>query len=402
MRLENFVDAQALKALYQPTDRARGLPASAYTEEFYELENDHLFPRAWAAVAVGAQIPNPGDVLPVQLGSWPVLLIRGRDGAIAAFLNICRHRGMRLVMAPASGCEILKCPWHSWVYDLDGTLQGTPNYAGWRQDGTAELAGEDIRLKKVSVGIWRDLIFVNIDGNAPSFEEHCRSLDAVAHEWNLGDLRFGRMWEHSYPGNWKTSMDGGIESYHLPWGHPQSLVDVQNYDERIVKLDGCYAGLDTRVTLAHEGGAAVSLYGGAQEGKGKPLPVLCKEETPGEAKTLIVNVFPTGIFVIQREAFIHVLFLPDSWNRTRVVMYFYYSGEAANHADMAQARKQVEEDWMLIMRQDDEFVRYVQANMQVRDRAGIQPLFSSYWEGAVHHFQKMVVEIIERSEATAS
>ena len=390
MRLEDFVDGRALEALYRPMDEARGLPASVYTEAFYRLENRYLFPRTWGAVAVGSQIPDERDVLPTMLGDWPILLARGPGSEIKAYLNICRNRGMRLVTGPRRNCETIKCPWHSWTYDLEGKLISAPNYSGWNKDGIKELKAKRIELKRLPVGVWRDLIFVNIDGNAPPFEEHCKPIEVLVRDYDLDQLRYSSMWEHTYKGNWKTSMDGGMEGYHLPWGHPQTVRGVRDWKERIWTYDRCHGTLDSRVSHDLTKGEADPAYSIA-------LPLIDKLGKAGEAHSVIVNIFPTGIFVAGPDHFIHVLFTPDGWDRTRVVLYFYFD-EAAMELRFREARQAVEDSWKLIIEQDDDFVENVQANMRVRDRAGIEPRFAPYWEGAVHHFQKMVVETIQEEQ----
>ena len=101
MRLEDFIDEQSMETLNRPTGAAEGLPGAAYGQDFYDLEQRTLFPKVWAAVAVGAQLPETGDLLPVELAGHPLLLARGPDGAIRCFHNICRHRVTRLPEALA-------------------------------------------------------------------------------------------------------------------------------------------------------------------------------------------------------------------------------------------------------------------------------------------------------------
>jgi phenylpropionate dioxygenase-like ring-hydroxylating dioxygenase large terminal subunit len=129
------------------------------------------------------------------------------------------------------------------------------------------------------------------------------------------------------------------------------------------------------------------------------LPSVWKPGVNGELRYLFANIFPTAIFFTGPDYFLHVLFTPDGWDRTRVVIYFYYKGSAATDPAFAQVRQAIEDQWQVVIKQDEEFVEFVQANTLVRDRAGIRPYFSPYWEGAVHHFQKMIVETIQEGQA---
>src|SRR5436190_6499381 len=98
--LAAFLSDAELAAIRGPAENARGLPGRAYGAKFYELEQRRLFPRRWCPVAFASEVPEPGDVLPVELAGWPVLLVRGEDGRLRGFLNICRHRAMRVVPEP--------------------------------------------------------------------------------------------------------------------------------------------------------------------------------------------------------------------------------------------------------------------------------------------------------------
>ena len=391
MRLENIVAAEELAELNRPTGAALGLPASAYSQAFYELENRHLLPRTWAVVGMGAEIPNPGDVLPVKLGEWPLLLVRDRAGTIRAFLNICRHRGMRIVEEAVKGCTVLRCPWHSWTYGLDGRLLKRPKFKHRTKDEPGSSEFEEFSLKSVEVGLWHDEIFVNIAGNAPPFEEHRKPLDALFADYDLAGLRYGGHWEHFYDGNWKIAIEGGIESYHVGHGHPQYMRDITDYEERIANHGHCYAMIDSRAVYGLGADPLIVLD--------NSLPVLSKRETDGEARSYIGSVFPTGFIQTLPNHVVFGLMTPDGWNRTRIVLYFYYPYDSAADPALAEERARVEEAWRLVFTQDDPFVRNVHDNLSVRDQAGIRLRFSPYWEGAVHHFQKMIVETIQHEQS---
>src|SRR5262245_44270395 len=126
--VEAILGQSTIEALKRPAGKAFGLPGAAFTSEtFHALENERLFPRSWTAAGVASDIPNAGDALPVTVAGLPLVLVRDRDGQVRAFHNMCRHRGMRLVAEPCSGKSVLRCPWHSWTYALDGRLMATPN-----------------------------------------------------------------------------------------------------------------------------------------------------------------------------------------------------------------------------------------------------------------------------------
>ena len=196
-----------------------------------------------------------------------------------------------------------------------------------------------------------------------------------------------------YDGNSKIAIEGGIESYHMPYGHAQYMRGVTDYEEHAVNHGQCYAIIDSRVVYGSGADPLVVL--------GNALPVISKREVEGEATTYIGSLFPTGFIQTFPNHVTFGLMTPDGWNRTRIVLYFYYPGESATDPALAEERARMEKEWDLVFTQDDPLVRNVHDNLKVCDQAGIRHRFSPYWEGAVHHFQKMVVETIQQEEGLA-
>src|SRR5260221_12251176 len=131
----------------RPTAEATGLPNEFYVDEqLFRLERDQLFARGWTCVGVGAELPLPGDLWPIELIDMPLLMVRGRDGVVRVFHNVCSHRGVRLVDRPGQA-PVIRCPYHSWAYDLEGRLVRTPDIGGTGIDFVARLAPAYIRMR---------------------------------------------------------------------------------------------------------------------------------------------------------------------------------------------------------------------------------------------------------------
>ena len=384
--LADLVSTSERTALYRPTGKALGLPGRVYGPEFYELERKALFPRRWCFVAAASEMPRPGDVLPVLLAEHPLLLVRGADGEVRAFYNICRHRGMRLVIEKVGRKSELRCPWHGWTYGLDGRLAATPGLGGVGTADDPEFSCRDIALAPVRCGLWHDAIAVNLDGRAPPLASEFRPFDRtlVADGYDLDAFRHLATWETSYAGNWKVSVEGGIEEYHLPWGHPQFVATVAHQELKPL-LGRNYAG--HRVVNRHRNESG---------GAGPPhasLPVL-PGFANGRDRYYIVSLFPTAIVALLADHYVFALFMPDGWNRTRIVFHIYVVGEAAQDPAHAEARKTLYDAWAAVGGQDRDFVKYVHANAGVRETAGVRTRFTPFWEQAVQHFQKLVIETI--------
>ena len=108
----------------KPIGEARGLPNACYTDpSHFALETRQLFDRTWVCIGFGKDIPEPGDALPIDHLGTPLLALRGKDGRVSVFHNVCSHRGMVLVEEPTRIRSVIRCPYHSWCYNLDGSLK---------------------------------------------------------------------------------------------------------------------------------------------------------------------------------------------------------------------------------------------------------------------------------------
>lgn len=386
----------ARAALERPIGMAEGLPGSFYGEAFYRLECRKLFPSTWCAVTVGAAIPNPGDVQPIDLAGWPILVLRTRDGDIQAFHNICRHRAMRLVREPCNVANRIVCPWHAWTYDLNGKLLGMPEVGGAGIHTADGFERHDLGLKPIAVGRWLDYVFVNVDGSAAPFAQHIAPLDRAIAHLDLDRLRPGARLEDGYPGNWKLATEGGIEDYHLPFGHPQLNAHLYRntqplwapglYSGGAVSVGGTTPVADTAPPA--DAAAADSRPWNAR------LPMM-KTRAGGDIADLYVfNVFPTGTILIAADHVMQGVVLPDGPCRTRVDLHLYFDGDAADSAALATARQETLAMWHEVVQQDAPFVEGTQATLDARDAAGIRTRFSPYWEESVLRFQHMVLTAI--------
>ena len=396
MKLDDFVTASQLDVLYRSTGDARGLPGAVYGEAFYQLENEKLFPYTWTAVAVGGDLPDPGDVYPVMLGDWPVLLVRTKHGEINGFLNICRHRNMRVVKEHGKNRQLLSCPWHCWTYDLDGNLVSTPNVQGPEQNQLPPgWQADELSLHAVRIGVWNDVIFVNIKGGVSDFQEHLKPLDDLVANYALDEAEYAGRYDHYYKGNWKVVVEGGLEEYHLPWGHPHLITGTTAIRDHSFSHARCYTGTYFQADLAEDSKMP-------DEWGISTLPPLYKrrtDEIAGSFHTWIINVFPTVVVALSGEHVVYALHLPDGPEGTRVVFNYYFHGNAARDPAFAEARRRIKESWEVVAPQDDDYVQYVHANRKASKLADLEPArFSPYWEGGVHGFQKIVVETVQEVE----
>src|SRR4051812_37337205 len=146
-------------------DAALSLPAWLYTDpEYHALEVERVIRPSWQIVCHASDVPGPGDYHTLDYAGESVIVVRGKDGALRAFANVCRHRAMRLVEGPSGCARKLVCPYHAWTYETDGRLSGVP----MRRDYPG-LDAEAHGLAPVDIELWNGFVFVRLeDKGGPS------------------------------------------------------------------------------------------------------------------------------------------------------------------------------------------------------------------------------------------
>jgi phenylpropionate dioxygenase-like ring-hydroxylating dioxygenase large terminal subunit len=227
---------------------ARPLGNKAYVDPtFFADELATVWAGGWFCLAFAHEVPEPGHVRPAQLGQKPLLLARDHDGRLRVFWNVCRHRGMVLVREPARLPGVLRCPYHSWCYALDGKLKVTPHVGGPGINTDAAIDRSTLGLIEVRSAEWLGCVFVDLSGSAGSFIEH---ISPLAVRW--ADFAERKL----HPGgadcsfaldvrcNWKLAVENYCESYHLPWVHP-GLNSYSRLEDHYTIAEPAFAGQGT-------------------------------------------------------------------------------------------------------------------------------------------------------------
>ena len=217
----DILGADRLARLELPIAEARGLPSEAYTSQaLFDLERERLFRRTWMGAAFAHEIPQPGDALPLTIAGVEVIVLRDREGDVRAFHNVCRHRASTVLQEPAKGLAHLRCPYHCWTYDLDGRLKATPLWDGTPKGKNYTLDPAENALVPIRCGVWHDIVFVNLTGDATPLEDYVAPLSKL---WAGYDLDSPRPFEHAestMDANWKVVKEGLLDVYHEEFVHP--------------------------------------------------------------------------------------------------------------------------------------------------------------------------------------
>lgn len=193
------------------------LPGWIYTDpEFFALEQDRVFRPSWQIVCHVSELPGPGDYRTIDYCGESVVVIRGDDGQVRAFTNVCRHRAMRLVEGPSGCAKKLVCPYHAWVYETDGRLTGVPMKADY-----PALKLEDNGLVPVAVEVWHGFVFVRLeDGGFPSVSEMMAPFEDEVAPYRLAEMQpMGDVRLRPRQVNWKNVGDNYSDNLHIPVAH---------------------------------------------------------------------------------------------------------------------------------------------------------------------------------------
>jgi choline monooxygenase len=195
------------------------IPASRYTSvDFAALEAERLWPRVWQVACTLDHLAQPGDAVDCRLGALSAVVVRDGDGVLRAFQNVCRHRGNTLCEGTQHGLSELRCPFHRWSWDLQGTLREVPSRRGF-----GSLDSEDLGLVPVAVDSWGPLVFVNFDPHAEPLSQFLEGMPADAAWADLDEFRCVATTTTEVPCNWKVIADGFSETYHVQGIHQEML-----------------------------------------------------------------------------------------------------------------------------------------------------------------------------------
>ena len=194
------------------------VPRSQYTSpDFARLELERMWPRVWQVACREEQIPEVGDCVVYQSPGASVLIVRSAPDEIKAFYNSCLHRGMKLCMQDTS-VQKITCPFHGFTWNLDGSLAHVP--ARW---DFPQIEDAKFHLRDVRVGRWGGFVFINRDKNAKPLEDYLGNLPAHFANWPRDSVYLAKMIRKTIDANWKTCIEGFVESYHLSGIHAQAL-----------------------------------------------------------------------------------------------------------------------------------------------------------------------------------
>ena len=364
-----------LSAVRRHVSEAQGLPNPHYIDpDVFEEEKKAVLFSSWSGLAVTADVPEAGDAVPITFLGTPLLLVRDKNNVVRVFQNICRHRGMMLVEEPRKIEGAIRCPYHSWCYSTEGRLVSTPHVGGPGQNTHDSIDRNLLGLIEVRSHIWRDVIWINIDGNAASFEEANADLIARWAEFDKPLYHGGAdsAFQLAVNCNWKLAVENYCESYHLPWVHPGLNSYSRLEDHYNIEKADAYSGQGTLVY---------------RQLKGSEGQVFEDFEDVGEKwneAAEYITVYPNVLLGVHRDHAFAIILVPESEGRTVENIHLYYATPETDDAMRAANTEQ----WKLVFEEDIFVVEGMQKGRHAPNFDGGR--FSAVMDSPTHCFHAWV------------
>ncbi len=208
-------DVRSIEDLIASQKSGYSLDQRFYTDpDIYDLEVEKIINRNWILAGHASQLPEPGDFRVLNVGRESAIIVRGKDGDLKAFANVCRHRGSLVCLEAAGHVDKFTCPYHGWMYDIDGNLTAARNM----DDGFDKSAHG---LKPVSVGVVYGLVLVCFSDEPPSIDGAIRDIEEAMKMYDFENLKVAAQKSYAIPANWKLSIENYQECYHCATAHPE-------------------------------------------------------------------------------------------------------------------------------------------------------------------------------------
>ncbi|GAA6165513.1 aromatic ring-hydroxylating dioxygenase subunit alpha [Pelagimonas sp. KU-00592-HH] len=360
-----------------------------YTDpQFHQLELDRLFAREWNYFCHQSQIPNPGDFLTGVVSDEHIYVLRGKDGEIRTFYNVCQHRGHQLLKEPSGNIKsVVVCPYHAWSYDHEGNLRGAPKMK--------EVDGFDrskVKLTQVRTEVIGGFVFINFDPDAKPFREMAPEFEPIITSMvtEVDKLQCVKIKPFEINANWKIVTENFLEAYHVEFSGDAhvalgNIIDIDTYRFNISGRTIEYtAGGGKEEVIPYQ----VNKEDDFINTRGAPFhqvflfPHMSFSVFPGTNMMFVFNMRPNG---------------PD--HTSEEIIYFTLDGSMSPPTETAE--EYVSDN---LNPEDIELVEAVHRGVSskgfVPGRLMVDPDKKAAWgEQFIHHFDTLVLDAIERGES---
>ncbi len=357
--------------------RSMSLHTDAYTkDEWFEVDQRAIIAASWQWICHGEKLAEPGSYVAETVADMGIVAVRGTDGVLRCFYNVCKHRAHHLLEGHGTTKNIV-CPYHAWSYDLGGQLRSARHTKHLVDFDTANICLDEVQVEEFGGSV-----FVNLDADAPSLAEQSGDLGAEIARWvpDVANLTFAHRLTYEIKSNWKNVVDNFLECYHCHIAHKDfvSLVDMDTYT---VTTHDIYSSHMAEAGTSDNSAYDVSDATVTDHAVWWLWPNTCLMRYPGRGNLIVLKIIPAG---------------PD---RTFETYDFYLESAEPNEAELESIRYLDE----VLQVEDINLVESVQRGMSTpaftQGRIVADPVGSGLSEHALHHFHGLVLEHYDQCKA---
>ncbi len=365
-RSGSAADGRDLAATRRALTQANHAPGYLYAApELYRREIDSYFMRDWLYVGRVEELSEPGDYMTLRITGEPIVVARNRQGELGAFYNMCAHRGVE-VAAGAGNAKSFKCPYHGWVYDLDGRLTGA---AYMKESEGFEIP--DCRMTPVRFDTWRGNMFVCFDAETPPLEHFVAEFEQDFAFLQMENCRLGNKITLELDCNWKFFHENLMDFYHVGVLHAKSFGAKFSWES-------------DKVALKKNGGISIFYDAGPPTPGAEPLlgkmPWL--EDEP--ISFACTGFLPPNLTIFGRIDCVRPMVAwPLSESRCRVLIYHLFPEEFFDRPDFEETLEVYRDYQVLVLEEDRSMVESMQQAMSSR---AYRPGRFSTLEKPIHHY----------------
>jgi choline monooxygenase len=378
-------DFRRIASGYDPNPgESFSLRAEAYVDtKWFDAELKAVFARTWQWICHVEKLSKPGSYVAATVAGMPIAVVRGRDGELRAFYNVCKHRAHELLSGSGTTRAIV-CPYHAWTYDLSGGLK-----AARRADNMESFDKSEICLDQVQVEEFGGFVYVNLDRTAAPLAQQAPDLAAEIEQWapDVANLTHAKRLSYEVDTNWKNVIDNFLECYHCHIAH-REFVDLVDMDTYEVHTHGIWSSHFADAGKSENSAYDVSGASVTQHAVWWLWPNTCLMRYPGRGNYMIFQVIPAG---------------PE---KTLETWDFFLESPELNEAEV-QSVSYIDD---VLQQQDIALVESVQRGMRTPAFEQGRIVFDSERSGSglsehgVHHFHGLLIDayrsLVDDNEGT--
>jgi choline monooxygenase len=378
-------DFRRIASGYDPNPgESFSLRAEAYVDtKWFDAELKAVFARTWQWICHVEKLTKPGSYVAATVAGMPIAVVRGRDGELRAFYNVCKHRAHELLSGSGTTRAIV-CPYHAWTYDLSGGLK-----AARRADNMKSFDKSEICLDQVQVEEFGAFVYVNLDRTAAPLAQQAPDLAAEIEQWapDVANLTHAKRLSYEVDTNWKNVIDNFLECYHCHIAH-REFVDLVDMDTYEVHTRGIWSSHFADAGKSENSAYDVSGASVTQHAVWWLWPNTCLMRYPGRGNYMVFQVIPAG---------------PE---KTLETWDFFLESPELNEAE-AQSVSYIDD---VLQQQDIALVESVQRGMRTPAFEQGRIVFDSERSGSglsehgVHHFHGLLIDayrsLVDDNEGT--